>query len=99
MNTKLGHTSLRRVRNAGKETSFMEYAQQFLEVHNPNGEQWTFRMTKGQDQVTIGRAGSEPNDVELGPNACKCISRRHCLLLKEDAKWWLIRRGKHYPLL
>lgn len=77
----------------------MEYAQQFLKIHNPNGEQWTFRMMKGQDQVTIGRAGSEPNDVELGPNACKCISRRHCLLLKEDAKWWLIRKGKHYPLL
>jgi hypothetical protein len=90
---------LRRERNSGKGEFFMEYAQQFLEIRNPNGEQWTFRMTKNQDQVTIGRAGSGPNDIQLGPNACEYISRRHCLLLKEDAKWWLIRKGKHYPLL
>lgn len=77
----------------------MEYTQQFLEIFNPNGEQWTFWIAKDQDQVTIGRAGSEPNDIVLGPNACEYISRRHCLLLKTDAKWWLIRKGKHYPLL
>src|SRR5438876_7208604 len=96
---KTGAYFTQKSENLQKGESFMEYAQQSCEIHNPNGEQWTYRMAKGQNQVTIGRPGDEPNDITLGPNACKCISRRHCLLLKKDAKWWLIRKGKYYPLL
>lgn len=85
--------------NEVREESFMEYAQQFCAISNPNGEQSIYRMVKGQDQVTIGRLGDEPNDITLGPNHCTCISRRHCLLLKKDGKWWLIRKGRYYPLI
>ena len=76
-----------------------EYAQQFCEIFNPHGEQWVYRMVQGKNQVTIGRPGDEPNDITLGPNNCACISHRHCLLLKRDGKWWLIRKGKNYPLI
>ncbi len=78
----------------------MEYAQQFCKIFPPNGEQSIYRIRKGQKQVRIGRpGGDEPNDIYLGPNNCGCVSRVHCLLVKREGKWWLVRKGRYFPLL
>jgi DNA-binding winged helix-turn-helix (wHTH) protein len=67
-----------------------------FEIRGPGGQQWIFQPTS--DQVTIGRTGGEPNDIEL-PDFCESISRRHCTVFRKNGKWYLLRQGKHFPLI
>lgn len=62
-----------------------------LEVHGPQGEQFTAELTK--DRLTIGRF-REFNDVGLEPDPQQLVTRKaHCVLEHEFDTWWIVDNG------